>query len=616
MSRPRLALTLVAVLLAAGAAQAQVYELFDPVAVHHYEPGLGAPLSAVKFLDEDDDGEFDINEALSWPVAPDVRLTLTAEQRIKLRQLDEAFNEVPLDVGSSPDGDLIIDMDGSGSITPDDRGLLLEDAFQALIRNGDPRIGQSLGPAQGDARIDLVVSGGPVDSMAAYAHDGTATHVKPGAWRLAGPLHGSDDLDQTLADELDRLSGRLIKVGDFDFGRGLSGPLPVDESDAFGYVDGNGNGIFDTGETGILDADGDGIASPFDLTLTPSLRKGAFEQLGIFDPEHGVELRFRHPGESKLAYYDNDGDNGWSSDDHFYIDMDASGSVSAGDIRFANNEMGVLAAGTRVASGDPDESRPLIRVPVGTTSLAFSDNDAQADYNGGDNLYWLQGFGVHGARQEDIRVGPFAAGAEPRDEGPPPGFYDVAVREGDDDTATPSTTPRPDARLGFSGNTLVLDVNGNGRADAGEPFYDTGTAGSALGNDHPITCSPVRITDTRIRAGEVYVDDGSRVAEVTPRGVEFLDTRPDGWANIQDVRLGGSTSSGWTAQRFDEGPSVGDVDLGAGYDGGDDIEDDGGDAGFDDGGDCEEDDDTSVPFAPVGLVAVGLAVVAFVRRRS
>lgn len=252
-------------------------------------------------------------------------------------------------------------------------------------------------------------------------------------------------------------SGTFVGPSDVDATQAFAGGFPcvlgpAGAGTCLAFLDVDGDGAHDTGETAYLDLDGDAVVDRFEPRLTPLGSLPAFGQVRPADPDSGEALTL--PPAAQLAFYDDGGNAAWSREDSFYGDMDGNGRVTPGDVRLAGPDG--FAAGTRVATGDADERR-ILTVPAAPPTLAFTDFDGSTGFNLGDGLFADQDGAAPVAAvvfPEDLRLS--------RVGGLPPGRVVLPA----DADVTPILQALPGApTFGFG------DESGNGAFDEGEAFY-------------------------------------------------------------------------------------------------------------------------------------------------
>lgn len=136
-----------------------------------------------------------------------------------------------------------------------------------------------------------------------------------------------------------------------------------------GWTDQNNNAVLDIGDSLYLDADGDGSIEVNDVRLTAYGSKTAGSRVTSSD---SAELSATPTllATTVLTYVDVDGGGSLSYGDHLYLDLDANGFVSPGDVRLSSGITGG-AYGTFVDLDDADGVAVLTAVPGAGTLDAY-----------------------------------------------------------------------------------------------------------------------------------------------------------------------------------------------------------------------------------------------------
>lgn len=318
------------------------------------------------------------------------------------------------------------------------------------------------------------------------------------------------------------VGGSVVALGDADVGQAATA-LPA----TYCYVDGNGDGGPDAQEAAVVHLGGDcAVVATGDVDLL-----GCYCRISGASPLLGQALA----GLSFLggeAYMDANADLVYGMGDPSYLDVDASGSVSLGDLRLT--AFGGLRAGRWVGAADGDVAAALADGPQSEACFVDHDGDGAPDL--AERLYSqaaCEAVSVGDLRLASTGGGSGGGGGT----GSPPTTSDSGTTTGVDPTACRSGLPPtlvgtpgrdhlvgtdgPDIIHGMAGDDLIEGLGGDDEL-CGGPGKDRLLGGS--GDDYLI--------GDQVRAGEAGFDKA------------FADTLDGGPGS--DILLG-ETVQAWAA---------------------------------------------------------------------
>jgi hypothetical protein len=179
----------------------------------------------------------------------------------------------------------------------------------------------------------------------------------PAALLLAAPLAGAS-------------VGSVVQASDADARNALVNVQP-----RLGYIDVNANGALDNepDETVYIDVDGGHAVTFGDVRLTSFLAYPAGTDVNFTNRDYGFALL------EPRGWFARDGAGAW------YVDMDASKTLSLGDVRLNGP-----VAGTKARSGEPGMGTTLELVQqtdTPTVRVGWSDGNANHRVDVGEPLY-------------------------------------------------------------------------------------------------------------------------------------------------------------------------------------------------------------------------------------
>ncbi len=260
------------------------------------------------------------------------------------------------------------------------------------------------------------------------------------------------------------------------------------------YWDLNGNGAFNAGEPVYL-MQTTLVPAINDVLLTAYDGKAAGTQITASDAVIGKTPTVL--AGATWAYLDVLGD-GYTADDKIYIDTNADGIVSAGDLK---------ADGTRVVSGSSDEGAPLVATTAGLPDI-FLDVDGDGLYGNGDIIY-LDEDALGTVTINDVRAIKTTNFA-----------FNSKVVAGDWEAVYAP------AAVVFAGIDY-WDLNGNGAFNAGEPVYLVVALTAPAINDVLLTAYGGKAAGTQITASDAVI--GKVTVNLVAACWCYLDVLGDGY---------------------------------------------------------------------------------------